>query len=83
MRTNEIVIIPKYTESIVGGSISWSDTSCRSDLIPAIVVDGWPDAESADARGQYEEVHASYEPDEWTCGRVTMEPFAGGVRSET
>lgn len=27
-------------------------------------------------------VHASYEPDGWLCGRVTMEPFAGGMRSE-
>jgi riboflavin biosynthesis pyrimidine reductase len=28
-------------------------------------------------------VHASYESDGWICGRVTMEPFAGGVRPET
>ena len=45
-----------------------------------IVVDGWP--VSAEVRRQYEQVHASYEPDGWMCGRVTMEPFAGGVRSD-
>jgi riboflavin biosynthesis pyrimidine reductase len=27
-------------------------------------------------------VHASYEPDGWICGRVTMAPFAKRVRSE-
>ena len=45
-----------------------------------IVVDGWP--VSAEVRRQYEQVHASYEPDGWICGRVTMEPFAGGARSD-
>jgi 2,5-diamino-6-(ribosylamino)-4(3H)-pyrimidinone 5'-phosphate reductase len=45
-----------------------------------IVVDGWPLA--ADARRQYELVHAGYEPDGWMCGRVTMEPFAKRIRSE-
>ena len=45
-----------------------------------IVVNGWP--LSAEGRRQYEEVHASYSPDGWMCGRVTMEPFAGGMRSE-
>ena len=45
-----------------------------------IVVDGWP--VSAEVRRQYEQVHASYQPDGWICGRVTMEPFAGGVRSD-
>jgi riboflavin biosynthesis pyrimidine reductase len=45
-----------------------------------IIVDGWP--ASAAVRREYERVHASYEPDGWMCGRVTMEPFAGGVRSE-
>jgi hypothetical protein len=44
-----------------------------------IVVDRWP--LSAEGRRQYELVHASYEPDGWICGRITMEPFAGGVRS--
>jgi riboflavin biosynthesis pyrimidine reductase len=47
-----------------------------------IVVDGWPDAGATEARRQYEEVHASYESDGWLCGRVTMEPFAGGVRPD-
>ena len=46
-----------------------------------IVVDGWPDP--AEVRRQYELVHASYAADGWICGRVTMEPFAGRVRSET
>jgi 2,5-diamino-6-(ribosylamino)-4(3H)-pyrimidinone 5'-phosphate reductase len=45
-----------------------------------IVPSGWPI--SAEGRRQYELVHALYEPDGWLCGRVTMEPFAGGVRPE-
>jgi 2,5-diamino-6-(ribosylamino)-4(3H)-pyrimidinone 5'-phosphate reductase len=45
-----------------------------------IVVRGWP--LSAEARQQYDLVHASYAPDAWICGRVTMEPFAKRVRSE-
>lgn len=45
-----------------------------------IVVGGWPLA--SERRREYELVHASYEPDGWLCGRVTMEPFAGGRRSE-
>lgn len=45
-----------------------------------IVVDGWPAPD--DVRREYEGVHASYDPDGWICGRVTMEPFAGGLRSE-
>lgn len=45
-----------------------------------IVVRGWP--LSAEAWQQYDLVHASYEPDAWICGRVTMEPFAKRVRSE-
>src|ERR671932_2130411 len=48
-----------------------------------IVVDGWPDAASAAVRRQYEAVHASYNADGWVCGRVTMEPFAKRVRSES
>ncbi len=44
-----------------------------------IVVDRWPLA--PEGRREYETVHAGYEPDGWLCGRVTMEPFAGGVRS--
>ena len=47
-----------------------------------IVVDGWPASTAATVRHEYELVHASYEADGWICGRVTMEPFAGGVRSE-
>jgi riboflavin biosynthesis pyrimidine reductase len=45
-----------------------------------IVTGGWP--LSPEARRQYEQVHASYEPDGWICGRVTMEPFAKRVRPE-
>jgi 2,5-diamino-6-(ribosylamino)-4(3H)-pyrimidinone 5'-phosphate reductase len=45
-----------------------------------IVVDGWP--LSAEGRRHYEQVHASYEPEGWICGRITMEPFAGGLRGE-
>jgi len=45
-----------------------------------IVVDRWP--LSPEGRREYERVHASYDPDGWICGRVTMEPFAGGVRPE-
>lgn len=45
-----------------------------------IVVGGWP--LGAEARKQYEQVHATYEADGWICGRVTMEPFAKRVRSE-
>jgi riboflavin biosynthesis pyrimidine reductase len=47
-----------------------------------IVVTGWSPAVAAAVRRQYDEVHASYEPDGWICGRVTMEPFAGGLRPE-
>ena len=45
-----------------------------------IVVDGWPSA--ADVRREYEQVHASYDADGWMCGRITMQPFAGAVRSD-
>lgn len=45
-----------------------------------IVVDGWPAA--AAVRRAYEEVHARYAADGWLCGRVTMEPFAGGLRPD-
>ena len=47
-----------------------------------IVVDGWPESAAAAVRRQYELVHESYEAEGWICGRVTMEPFAGGVRPE-
>jgi riboflavin biosynthesis pyrimidine reductase len=45
-----------------------------------IVTAGWP--LSPEGRRHYEQVHASYDPDGWICGRVTMEPFAKRVRSE-
>ena len=46
-----------------------------------IVTDGWP--MSAEGRKQYEILHATYEPDGWLCGRVTMElHFASGVRPD-
>jgi 2,5-diamino-6-(ribosylamino)-4(3H)-pyrimidinone 5'-phosphate reductase len=48
-----------------------------------IVVSGWSSAVASAVRRQYEEVHASYEPDGWICGRVTMEPFAGALWPET
>ena len=47
-----------------------------------IAVDGWPAAAAAAVRREYERVHAGYAADGWLCGRVTMEPFAGGLRSE-
>src|SRR5215211_7299669 len=47
-----------------------------------IVVDGWPASASAAVRREYERLHGTYEADGWICGRVTMEPFAGGVRSD-
>jgi 2,5-diamino-6-(ribosylamino)-4(3H)-pyrimidinone 5'-phosphate reductase len=46
-----------------------------------ILTGGWP--LSAEGLKQYELVHASYEPDGWMCGRVTMEKFAKGMRSKT
>ena len=46
-----------------------------------IVVDGWPESASADVRREYELVHDSYDAEGWICGRVTMESFAGGTRS--
>ena len=46
-----------------------------------ILTDGWP--LSAEGRRQYEQVHASYAPDGWLCGRITMEQhFAQGARSD-
>jgi riboflavin biosynthesis pyrimidine reductase len=44
-----------------------------------IVTESWP--LSPEGRRQYELVHATYEPDGWLCGRVTMEQhFAAGAR---
>ena len=45
-----------------------------------IVPHDWPI--SPEGRKQYELVHAGYEADGWLCGRVTMEPFAKGKRSD-
>jgi len=46
-----------------------------------IVTGGWP--LSKEGGRQYEEVHSTYTPDAWICGRVTMEQhFAAGTRSE-
>ena len=46
-----------------------------------IVTDGWP--LSDDGRRQYEQLHATFEPDAWMCGRVTMEQhFAARTRSD-
>ena|SRR5215208_2937459 len=45
-----------------------------------IVVEGWP--LSAEGRRQYELVHSKFKPDGWLCGRVTMEHFAAGTRSD-
>ena len=46
-----------------------------------IVTGGWP--LSKDESRQYEQVHATYEPDAWICGRVTMEQhFSAGTRSD-
>jgi 2,5-diamino-6-(ribosylamino)-4(3H)-pyrimidinone 5'-phosphate reductase len=44
-----------------------------------IVVDRWPQAD--EQRREYETIHAAFDPDAWMCGRITMEPFAGGVRT--
>lgn len=46
-----------------------------------IATHGWP--LSKDGSRQYEQVHATYDPDAWICGRVTMEEhFAAGARSD-
>jgi riboflavin biosynthesis pyrimidine reductase len=45
-----------------------------------IIAEGWPD--SAAVRREYEAVHNTYAADAWMCGRITMEPFAGAVRSD-
>lgn len=45
-----------------------------------IVPGDWP--LSTDVRKHYEDVHASYNPDAWMCGRVTMAPFAKHVRRD-
>ena len=45
-----------------------------------IVTDGWQP--TAEVRTQYEQVQAGYQPDRRLCGRITMGPFACGVRTE-
>jgi len=53
-----------------------------SSLDGRIVTENWP--LSKEGRKQYELVHATYEPDGWLCGRVTMQQhFASGVRRDT
>jgi 2,5-diamino-6-(ribosylamino)-4(3H)-pyrimidinone 5'-phosphate reductase len=47
-----------------------------------IVVNGWPSSVADAIRREYEAVHSSYQANGWICGRVTMEPFAGGVRPD-
>jgi hypothetical protein len=33
-------------------------------------------------RREYEAVHAGFGSDGWSCGHVTVEPFAGALRAE-
>jgi 2,5-diamino-6-(ribosylamino)-4(3H)-pyrimidinone 5'-phosphate reductase len=47
-----------------------------------IVVDSWPDSVAAAVRREYDELHASFGAEGWMCGRITMEPFAKGVRTD-
>ena len=52
-----------------------------SSIDGRIVTDGWP--LSPEGRRQYELVHATYNPQGWLCGRVTMElHFAQRSRSD-
>ena len=51
-----------------------------SSIDGRIVVGRWPDI--GDLRQEYERIAATYKADAWMCGRVTMEPFAGGSRSD-
>jgi len=52
-----------------------------SSLDGRIITEGWP--LTAEGRKQYELVHATYEPDGWLCGRVTMQQhFASGIRHD-
>ena len=46
-----------------------------------IAANGWP--RMKEIRAHYEEIHQRYDAEGWMCGRITMEPFAGGVREET
>jgi len=50
-----------------------------SSIDGRIVTRGWPDGDVV--RREYERIHAQYDADAWLCGRTTMEPMAGRVRS--
>jgi 2,5-diamino-6-(ribosylamino)-4(3H)-pyrimidinone 5'-phosphate reductase len=45
-----------------------------------IATRGWPGGDVV--RREYERIHAQYNADAWLCGRTTMEPMSGRVRSE-
>jgi len=46
-----------------------------------IIVDGWPASVAGAVHREYERIHVWYAAEGWMCGRITMEPFAGAVRS--
>lgn len=76
-------MIDRYEEDIMTTAARRPRVICHmaASVDGRIVVDGWPASEAV--RREYEQVHAAYRPDGWICGRVTMEPFAGGVRPES
>ena len=45
-----------------------------------IVPDRWPTI--AEGRREYERVHLAIGAEAWMCGRITMEPFAGAMRTD-
>jgi riboflavin biosynthesis pyrimidine reductase len=45
-----------------------------------IVPGRWPDIDGG--RREYERVHVTIGADAWMCGRITMEPFAGAMRTD-
>jgi riboflavin biosynthesis pyrimidine reductase len=45
-----------------------------------IVTASWPDIGAG--RHEYDVIAAAYHADAWMCGRISMEPFAGAVRSD-
>lgn len=47
-----------------------------------VVVDGWPNSIAAAVHREYEKTHDHYDAEGWMCGRITMEEFAGGTRTE-
>jgi 2,5-diamino-6-(ribosylamino)-4(3H)-pyrimidinone 5'-phosphate reductase len=72
--------MPKRTE---GSSAERPRVICHmmTSIDGRIVTDGWP--LTPEGRRQYEQIHATYAPDGWLCGRVTMEQhFAQGTRSK-